>query len=176
MNLRHAKNSDLSAILHISEIAFPDEENTAIKSLVTNLLAETTTPATLSLVAELDDEVIGYIFFSPIYVEGGSNITGYILSPVAVAPDHQNKGCGVKLINKGKQVLSTQNVDAILVYGDPAYYGKFGFNEEAGSHFVPPYLLSFPVGWQGLMLTDKALEDAQTGFTCVNALSKPDLW
>jgi len=44
-----------------------------------------------------------------------------------------------------------------LVLGDPAYYGRFGFKEEIGHSFLPPYTLQYPFGWTGMMLKNIAI-------------------
>ena len=73
-------------------------------------------------------------------------------------------------------MLTKDGVGVVLVYGDPAYYGRFGFNEEIGHSFVPPYTLQYPFGWAGLMLNDTPFPEQPIHFECVSALSKPDLW
>ena len=176
MNVRTYQNSDKTTVLDIIENAFSEEENLAVKNFVAELLEEETEPCVLSLVAESDNDIFGFISFSPIYVTDASDISGYILSPVAVSPSHQSKGIGSKLINEGKRILAEQKIDAVLVYGDPAYYGKFGFSEEIGRQFIPPYTIAYPFGWQGLILNDQSDITDKLNFTCVASLNKPDLW
>jgi len=56
----------------------------------------------VSLVAVVDDEVVGHIFFSPVSVEserGDFNAMG--LAPMAILPEHQNQGIGSQLVRKG---------------------------------------------------------------------------
>ena len=72
--------------------------------------------------------------------------------------------------------LTKEGVDVLLVYGDPAYYGRFGFSEKTGRAFMPPYTLAYPFGWTGMMLNETSLPDTLIQFDCVAALSKPDLW
>jgi putative acetyltransferase len=69
-------------------------------------------------------------------------------------------------------VLTKEGVDVLLVYGDPAYYQRFGFSEKTARAFIPPY----PFGWTGMMLNETPLPDTAIQFDCVAALSKPDLW
>ena len=69
-----------------------------------------------------------------------------------------------------------QKVDALLVYGDPEYYGRYGFDAELGKHFIPPYPLEYKFGWQALILNDKDINDATLSFECVSALSDAVLW
>ncbi len=72
-------------------------------------------------------------------------------------------------------MLTKEGVGVLLVYGDPDYYGRFGFKEEIGRLFVPPYPLKYPFGWTGMKLNATATP-TPIKFECVAALSKPDLW
>ena len=73
-------------------------------------------------------------------------------------------------------MLTKNGIGVSLVYGDPAYYGQFGFKEEIGRWFVPPYTFQYPFGWTGMMLNDTPVPEHPIQFDCIDALSKPDLW
>ena len=176
MNIRLAQETDLDSILKVIETAFSDEENKVIINLVQELSREVTSPSIKSLVAEVDNQVIGYVSFSPMFLKSDSGIIGYILAPLAVSPEHQKQGVGSNLINAGIDMLTKEGAGALLVYGDPAYYGRFGFNEGIGRSFVPPYPLQYPFGWTGMMLNGTIVPEEPIQFECVSALSKPDLW
>jgi len=176
MNIRLAQETDLESILKVIETAFSDEENKVIMNLVQELHQETTSPLIKSLVAEVDNQVIGCVSYSPIFLKSDSSIVGYILAPLAVSPEHQKQGVGSNLINAGIEMLTKDGVGVLMVYGDPAYYGRFGFKDEIGHSFVPPYTLQFPFGWTGMMLNDTPVPEQPIQFECVSALSKPDLW
>ncbi|MDC0969670.1 N-acetyltransferase [Alphaproteobacteria bacterium] len=176
MTIRLAQNADLDSILKVVETAFSDEENKVIKNLVLELSTETASPSIKSLIAEVDNQVIGYVSYSPISLKSDSSISGYILAPLAVSPEHQKQGIGSNLINAGMDMLTKDGVGVFLVYGDPAYYGRFGFTEEIGHSFVPPHTLQYPFGWTGMMLNDTPVPEQPIQFECVSALSKPDLW
>jgi putative acetyltransferase len=176
MNIRLTQETDLDSILKVIESAFSDEENKVIMNLVQELSREVTSPSIKSLVAEVDNQVIGYVSYSPIFLKSDSRMSGYILAPLAVSPENQKQGVGSNLIKSGIEMLTKDGVGVVLVYGDPAYYGRFGFKEEIGHSFVPPYTLQYPIGWAGLMLNDTPFPEQPIQFECVSALSKPDLW
>jgi len=176
MNIRLALETDLDSILRVIETAFSDEENKGIMNLVQELHQETISPSIKSLVAEVDNQLIGYVSYSPIFLKSVSSIAGYILAPLAVSPEHQKQGVGSNLINAGIDMLTKDGVGVLLVYGDPAYYGRFGFKEEIGHSFLPQYTLQYPFGWTGMMLNDTPVPEQPIQFECVAALSKPDLW
>ena len=176
MNIRLAQETDLDSILKVIATAFSDEENKVIINLVLELSREITSPSIKSLVAEVDNQVIGYVSYSPIFLKSDSSISGYILAPLAVAPKHQKKGIGSNLIKSGIDMLTENGVGVVLVYGDPDYYGRFGFKAEIGLSFVPPYSLQYPFGWTGMMLNGTVVPEQPIQFECVSSLSKPDLW
>jgi len=176
MNIRHFQKTDLDSILTVIETAFSDEENKVIMNLVQELHQETSSPSIKSLVAEVDNEMIGYVSFSPIFLKSDSSVSGYILAPLAISPEHQKQGIGSSLIKSGIDILTQDGAGVLLVYGDPAFYGRFGFNEEIGRTFTPPYPLEYPFGWTGMMLNETVVPEEPIQFECVFALSKPDLW
>jgi len=176
MNIGLAQETDLDSILKVIETAFSGEENKVIINLVQELSRETTSLSIKSLVAEVDNQVIGYVSFSPIFLKSDSSISGYILAPLAVAPKHQKKGIGSNLINAGVDMLTRDGAGVLMVYGDPNYYGRFGFKAEIGLSFVPPYSLQYPFGWTGMMLNETPVPEQPIQFDCVAALSKPELW
>jgi len=57
------------------------------------------------------------------------------------------KTVGSNLINAGVDMLTKDCAVVLLVYGDTAYYGMFGFKEEIGHSFVTPYTLQYLFGW-----------------------------
>src|SRR6056300_1604775 len=172
MKIRLAVETDLDSILKVIETAFSDEENKVIMNLVQELSRETTSPSIKSLVAEVDNQVIGYVSYSPIYMKSNSNISGYILAPLAVSTEHQKQGVGSNLIKSGIDMLTKDAIGVLLVYGDPAYYGRFGFKEEIGQSFLPPYPLEYQFGWTGMMLNRTVVPEEPIQFECVSALSK----
>ena len=176
MNIRLAQETDLDSILKVIKTAFSDEENKVIINLVQELSREVTSPSIKLLVAEVDNQVIGYVSYSPIFLKSNTSISGYILAPLAVSPEHQKQGVGSNLIKSGIDMLTKDGANVLLVYGDPAYYGRFGFREEIGHSFVPPYTLQYPFGWTGMMLNGTVVPEEAIQFECISALSKPDLW
>ena len=176
MNSRLTQKTDLDSILKVVETAFSDEENQVIMNFVQELSSENTSPSIKSLVAEVDNQVIGYVSYSPTFLKSDSSVSGYILAPLAVSPENQKQGVGSNLIKSGIDMLTKNGVGFLLVYGDPAYYGRFGFKEEIGHSFVPPYTLQYPFGWTGMMLNETVVPEQPIQFECVSALSKPDLW
>ncbi|AXA33452.1 GNAT family N-acetyltransferase [Francisella adeliensis] len=81
----------------------------------------------ISLVAEVDSEIIGQIILSKMTAEDDSSLSIYGLAPMCVSPKYQKQGVGTKLIEKAIQEAKASNIDAIFVLGHPSYYPRFGF-------------------------------------------------
>lgn len=176
MNIRIATNQDHDDIKRIYSSAFPEDESEIVAKLAIGLLSENTTPQTISLVAETDDTVVGHVAFSPVGIDNDENCQAYILAPLAVQPEYQKCRVGSKLIECGMQQLSAMKVNVVFVYGDPKYYGRFGFSADAAHRYSPPYKIQHPCGWQAIVLNEYACEKEPVAITCVNSLHDPKLW
>lgn len=176
MKIRDAAETDLPAIQNVIETAFPADECEVITTLAAEFLREHSQPPVKSLIAEINHHIVGYVSYSPIFLGTNANLSGYILAPLAISPEYQRQGVGASLIRSGVDMLVEDQVDVLLVYGDPAYYGRFAFSNEPAQIFIPPYPLEFPFGWLGRMLRDAVLPEQPTAFHCVPALSKPEIW
>ena len=176
MQIRIATSDDADEIRGIHLSAFPESESEIISKLAVNLLSEETTPPTVSLVAEADGVAVGHVAFSPVAIHSIEDFQGYILAPLAVRPDYQKRGIGSRLVESGMRRLSELAAGILFVYGDPRYYGRFGFSVEAAGGHVPPYALRYRFGWQGIVLRDCGAQGAPTKITCVTSLSDPVLW
>lgn len=88
----------------------------------------------LSLVAEVDGEVAGHVVCSYGRL-AGEPVPG--LGPIGVAPALHGKGLGSALMHAVIAAADARDEPAILLLGDPAYYGRFGF-EPAEAHGVTP--------------------------------------
>jgi hypothetical protein len=97
----------------------------------------------------------------------------FVLGPVAVAPERQGQGVGQGLIRHGLAELSARGVDVALTYGDPAYYGRFGFEVITTEVAAAPFRLGFPHGWLGQALDGGMLSPLKGSVTCVDALTIP---
>ena len=102
--------------------------------------------------------------------------SGYILAPLGVKPEYQKHRVGSELIESGIKQLSENGVNVLFVYGDPKYYGKFGFNADTASGYTPPYKLQYPFGWQAITLNEAGFANSNAKISCVASLCDPELW
>ncbi len=126
MIIRDETRSDIEAISKLTIAAF---KNLAISNhteqFIINALREANA-LTISLVAEIDGQVVGHIAFSPVTISDGA--TGwYGLGPVSVLPEHQEKGIGKSLIGEGLSLLKKLGGHGCVLVGHPNYYPRFGF-------------------------------------------------
>jgi putative acetyltransferase len=100
---------------------------------------------------------------------------GYILAPLAVVPASQKQGIGKLLVGAVIEDVAQAGADSLFVYGDPDYYGRFGFNADAAAAYTPPYPLEFAHGWLARRIG--TADTRATGrLTCVESLRNPVLW
>jgi predicted N-acetyltransferase YhbS len=85
----------------------------------------------LSLVAELDDMLIGHIICSDAHIETPDKRNLHILNfgPISVIPQFQRQGIGKLLIQSMIKKAKAMNYGAIMFFGRPEYYPQFGFVE-----------------------------------------------
>lgn len=176
MAIRRATGQDRSQIQELHRAAFDASENEIVARLAIELLDDDGSPPTLSLVAERDGAVVGHVAFSPVGLAGDPRFSGFLLGPLGVLPAFQGKGIGSQLVREGMRLVGTGDVDVLFVYGDPAYYGRFGFSAEAAEGFAPPYPLQFDFGWQALQLKLRNSRVAGGRVTCIDPLNDPALW
>lgn len=86
---------------------------------------------TVSLVAEVDDRVVGHIAFSPVTLSDGTP-DWYGLGPVSVLPEWQRRGIGKALVSEGLARLEALGARGCCLVGHPGYYERFGFRNMPG--------------------------------------------
>ena len=152
-----------------------ESEGALIRTLVQNFLENTPEPDIFIFAALRHDTVVGCAIFSRLtYSDDARNV--FILSPMAVHPNHQNNGIGQTLLRESIAALRNHGIDILMTYGDPNYYGKIGFLPVKEQVAPPPFPLSMPVGWIGQSLHDPEIARLQGSCNCVSALNNPAIW
>jgi putative acetyltransferase len=176
MRIRNATPRDRVAIREIHMSSFAESERETVAQLALDLLSEKTDPATISCVAECDGIIVAHIAFSPVKIGGCEKLRGSILAPLGVKPDYQKRRIGSHLVEYGMQALLQNGIDILFVYGDPAYYGRFGFSADIARPYIPPYTLQHPFGWQAVMLSGRSGARTPVAIACVASLRDAQLW
>lgn len=131
---------DGDAVAAVVEAAF---RSPAHARLVDDLRASTAHVPELALVAERDGRVVGHVMITmATLVDGDRRRPIANLSPLAVAPGHQRAGVGAALVRAVVARARAEGQPAVVLEGDPRYYGRFGFEPAA------PLGLRLPLpGW-----------------------------
>ncbi|SNC75527.1 Predicted N-acetyltransferase YhbS [Marinobacter sp. es.048] len=151
------------------------EEGALIGNLVRKLLTETAPDDIHVFLASVGEDLVGAAVFTRLTYSRDSRVV-FLLSPMAVANQWQGKGVGQRLLKHALDSLCAEGVDVAITYGDPAFYGKVGFETLTESMAKPPLPLSQPEGWIGQSLTEGPLAALEGLSTCVAALNHSSFW
>jgi predicted N-acetyltransferase YhbS len=125
LKIREETEYDYPKIREVNDLAFGQEnEGRLIEKLrqTENFIPE------LSLVAEINNEVVGHILFYPVLIRSDSSkFQSLSLGPMAVTPEHQRQGIGSQLVKEGLEAAKTFGHRSVIVVGHPEYYPRFGF-------------------------------------------------
>jgi putative acetyltransferase len=150
MKIRAETSQDCSAIEQVHIAAFANHPySRQTEHLIVNAL-RADRALTVSLVAEVDGQVVGHIAFSPTKIDG-HDCGWFLLGPVGVLPGHQRRGIGQELVAAGLKAIKVVGAKGCALVGDPAYYSRFGFDHSRELMFegVPPeYCLFLPMDQQ----------------------------
>src|SRR5579859_1227422 len=128
LQIRSEKGPDQAGIRAVNLAAFTPRPNEA--DLVDML--RQAGQCTLSLVALSDGRLVGHVLFSPVsLVPPQPQLHGLGLGPLAVLPEFQRQGIGSRLVIRGLEITRDAGFDFVVLLGDPAYYGRFGFRPAA---------------------------------------------
>jgi predicted N-acetyltransferase YhbS len=92
----------------------------------------------LAFVAVEDGRVVGTVRLW--HVTAGADRPALLLGPLAVDPGHQRRGIGSALMRRALAAAARRGHGAVLLVGDLAYYGRFGFSPESASRLWLPGL------------------------------------
>lgn len=126
MLIREETKNDYETVYEIVKKAFASAEHADgnEQDLVEALRKGEAYIKELSLVAEMDDKIVGHILFTKIKIEDETELA---LAPLAVLPEYQNMGVGIALIQKGHQIAQNLGYHYSIVLGSEKYYPKAGY-------------------------------------------------
>jgi putative acetyltransferase len=82
----------------------------------------------MALVADVDGVPVGHVMVSDAELHHGRGVRRIsMLSPLAVAPDHQRRGIGSALVRAVLDLADARGEPIVVLEGDPAYYSRLGF-------------------------------------------------
>lgn len=143
LTIREATSADEALIGEVVRLAFESSAHGHHGEANLHSTAQQSGIPRLSLVACLNQQVVGHILFTAATLRNATRtFHGMGLAPVAVHPEYQNCGIGTALIRTGLQQLWTQNCLFAIVIGAPDYYSRCGF--------VPAKTFDIQHGFEGI--------------------------
>jgi putative acetyltransferase len=130
--VRREQTTDIPGIGEIHRAAFAGELEAG---LVTALRASDAWLPPLSLVAEVDDRVVGHVVCTRAHV-GDVPVLG--LGPLGVAPAVQKSGIGSALMHAVLGAADAMDEPVVVLLGHTDYYPRFGFAPAGRFGITPP--------------------------------------
>jgi putative acetyltransferase len=125
MIIRNEAEGDVPAIRAVHASAFPTDSESRLADRL-----RAAGRARVSLVAEVEGQIVGHILFTPARIEsrdGKVTWEGLALAPLAVSPAQQRRGIGSALTRSGLEECRRLGAPFVIVLGHPTYYPRFGF-------------------------------------------------
>lgn len=138
IKIRREEEQDYDKVYNVIKLAFENAEHTDHneQNLVTRLRKSESFIPELSIVAEKDNKIIGYILFTKINI---GNNEGVALAPLAVLPEFQRKEVGSKLIIEGHKIAKELGYKVSVVLGHEKYYPRFGYSKASLYNIKAPF-------------------------------------
>ena len=95
----------------------------------------------LNFAAFLQGRLVGTIQCWPIalHLDNGGSAALVMVGPVAIAPEQQGQGYGRALMAEMKAAAEVYDLgDALMLIGDPEFYGRFGFTADCTAQWRAP--------------------------------------
>lgn len=124
--IRSEVPKDSNAIEAVTVAAFLDAPHTDHNEQHIVAALRNAGALTVSLVAEIDDALVGHVAVSPVSISDGAD-NWFGLGPISVHPDRQAQGIGSRLMREALRQLAEQGASGCVVLGEPSYYQRFGF-------------------------------------------------
>ena len=152
MNVRRADAADLEAALAVHRAAFGRDDEADMAAAV---VESGQFPADLFLAAVVDDRIAGHVISSWVGLEG-SDRRLLQLGPIGVLPELQGQGIGSALVRASLDATRALGEPLLLLEGNPAYYGRFGFVRADELGLLPPPEALYDWAFQVAVLDEAA--------------------
>lgn len=132
ITIRPEKESEFEQIYDLVKVAFQTAKvsNGQEQDFVNLLRKSGNYIPELALVAEDKRKLIGHIMLTKNYINctDGQRET-LLLAPISVVLEYRNNGVGSNLVNKSFELAKSMGYNSVVLVGDPAFYGRFGFKK-----------------------------------------------
>ncbi len=136
--IRAEEPGDEHRIGEVVAAAFNSQEHA---DLVAAIRASANFIPEFSLVAELDEQIVGHVMISYVGLDDDGSVREIAsLSPLDVTPEHQNNGIGSTLVRDVTARANARGEPLVVLEGSPLYYPRFGFEPSVplGIHITLP--------------------------------------
>ena len=159
VNIRQENTDDFNTVFEENKLAF-GQDNEA--NLVALLRKSNAFIPELSMVATLENKIVGYILFTKIQIANNdkSETESLALAPVAVRPEFQHRGIGGQLIKHGLDKARELQYRSVVVLGHKDYYPKFGFEATTKWNIKSPFNISDKGNFMGIELIKDGLKNS----------------
>lgn len=163
ITIRQESPADYKAVSQVIQAAFkPMAISDQTEHLIMHRLrgSEAFIPE-LSLVAVVEDEIVGHILLTEIQIKSDDQTSPSLaLAPVSVLPTCQRQGVGSRLILEAHRIAKKLGYTSIVLLGHPSYYPRFGYRQAS------EFGITLPFETQGehcmaIELTEDALKDVE---------------
>ena len=132
ISIRKEINQDHTEVNKIIKEAFASKEMSDHQEhlLVDRIRKSPAFIPELSLVAELNHQIVGHVILTKIKIVNNHDIhESLALAPVSVLPEHQNKGVGGQLILAAHEKAKSLGFTSVVLLGHDQYYPRFGYQQ-----------------------------------------------
>ena len=138
LTIRQENKNDYEEVYNVIKTAFETAEHSDgnEQDLVVALRKSDNFIPELSLVAVMDNKIVGYILFTTIKIDKQEELA---LAPLGVLPEYQKKGIGSVLIQEGHKKARELGYHYSVVLGSDKYYPKFGYIPAKEYGIVAPF-------------------------------------
>lgn len=153
LTIRQEEEKDFKIVEKITREAFWKEEREKEKGygcdehyLVHVLRQHSGFIPELDLVAEIDGQIVGNIMYTlaTLKLSNGTELEVLNFGPLTVKPEFQKQGIGSALVQYSLEEAKKMGFDAVVIFGHPSYYPRFGFQEASVFHISTKEGKNFP--------------------------------
>jgi len=178
LKIRESIESDTLEIKNIHIQAFGEKKGPEIAELVQGLFHDKTAIPFLSLVAIVDEKLVGHILYTKVKIAHAAFVSAQILAPLAILPEFQDNSVGAQLIQEGLIRLKESGVKLVFVLGHPGYYPRSGFIPAGVLGYQAPYPIpkEHAGAWMVQELCPGVIESVKGEVQCSDVLNQPEHW
>jgi predicted N-acetyltransferase YhbS len=138
MKIRSEVPADRQDIRRVTIRAFADPKSPSVPGeavLLAELYACEGYLPEYSVVAEINGHLVGHAIATRGWLDGDIPLLG--IGPVSVEPGHQRQGVGTALLAEIRNRAARHGERAIVLLGNPEYYGRFGYGPAIPAGIIP---------------------------------------